>query len=78
METFPLYGDFTGTLRGLFSMETFSFSMETFSFSMETFSLSMETFPLYGNFTSVSTDTAVLKFCEPSYVQLIPLVENTT
>ena len=31
METFPLYGDFTGTLRGLFSMETFSLSMETFS-----------------------------------------------
>ena len=28
METFPLYGDFTGTLRGLFSMETFSLSMD--------------------------------------------------
>ena len=44
METFPPYRDFTGTLRGLFSMETFSLSMETFS-------LSVETFPPYGDFT---------------------------
>ena len=75
METFPLYGDFTGTL--LYG-EFFSLYVETFPlygdsslwrlflslwrlflftgtlrglFSMETFSLSMETFPLYGDFT---------------------------
>ena len=54
METFPLYedftgtllygnfslsGDFTGTLRGLFSMDFFFLSLETFSLSLETFSL---------------------------------------
>ena len=60
METFSLYGDFTGTL--LYG-DFFSLSMETFPlywdftgtsrglFSMETFSLSMDTVPLYGDFT---------------------------
>ena len=47
---------FTGTLRGLFSMETFSLYGDFTGtlrglFSMETFSLSMETFSLYGDFT---------------------------
>ena len=48
METFPFYGDFTGTLLygdSFFSRETFSLLSGDF------FSLSMETFPLYGDFT---------------------------
>ena len=77
METFPLYGDFTGTLRGLFSMETFSFSMETFplyedftgtllygnffSLSGDFFSLYGDFFFLYGDFFSVYGDFSSLR-----------------
>ena len=47
METFPLYGDFTGTLRGLFSMETFPL----FPLCGDFFPLYGDFFPLYGDFT---------------------------